>query len=147
MARDATVQEVIEELAKMSPERLMAQNLAHLAERFELPLAELQARIATESQKVTEEDPELEEIEDPYPPFPKLFGPVHYLAELMAPSVAYEYKILHLLNTIGLHLSGKVSFDVEKWIQPRFYSVMLGPPGSSKTAVDKEVRGMVFPKG
>jgi hypothetical protein len=144
--RDATLAEQIEMLAMKTDEEIMALNLVGLAASFDISVEDLRAQI-TAARKATPEETELETIEDPFPIFPKLFGPLHTLAEIIGPSLAYEHKILHLLTTVGLRLSDKVKLASDPWLQSRFFGAMIGPPGSTKSAVEKEMRGVVFPKG
>jgi hypothetical protein len=144
--REATLAEQIEMLAMKSDEEIMALNLVGLAASFDISVEDLRAQI-TAARKAMPEESELDNIEDPFPAFPKLFGPLHTLAEIIGPSLAYEHKILHLLTTVGLHLSDKVKLASDPWLQPRFFGAMLGPPGSTKSAVEKEMRGVLFPKG
>jgi hypothetical protein len=147
MPREATLEEYVEMLAAMPPEKMMAQNLQGIAAGFGVTLDHLQALIAKQHQKLEDEDTELEVISDPFPDFPVIFGPVHDLATLIGPSLGYPHKVLHLLTTIGLRLSGNVTFQIEDWIQPRYYGIMIGPPSSTKSAVDKESRKVLLPKG
>jgi len=56
-------------------------------------------------------------------------------------------RVLHLLTCVGLKLLVALALATDPWLQPRFYSTMIGPPGSTKTAVDKELRRVLFPIG
>lgn len=148
--RPANLLDMLEVLSQQSPEQLQGVNWSAIAVDLGMTEAELREefrKFKEEAGKVSQEEPELETIEDPFPEFPVLFGPIHDLATLVGPSLAYSHKVLHLLTCIGLHLSGKVSLATDPWLQPRFYSVMIGPPSSTKSAVEKEMRGILFPKG
>src|ERR1022692_3094902 len=109
--RSANLLDMLEVLSQQSQEQLQGVNWSGIA--IDLGMTEEQLReefkkFKEDAAKVSEEEPELETIEDPYPTFPQLFGPVHDLAELIGPSLAYSHKVLHLLTCIGLHLSGRV---------------------------------------
>ncbi len=143
--REAGLADHIEMLIAMTEEKVMALDLVTLAESFGITVEDLRAQIKKARETMPQET-EAEDIADPFPEFPKLFGPVHDLAELIGPSLAYSHKVLHLLTCLGLHLSGRVTLATDPWLQSRFFAAMVGPPGSTKSAVDKEVRGTLFPR-
>ncbi len=93
-----------------------------------------------------ESEADLAEATQPFPAFPKLVGVLDELASSIAPSLAYEQKALYLLIVVGLHLSGRVKLATDPWLQPRFYGCAISPPGQTKSAVDKEVRRVLFPE-
>jgi Protein of unknown function (DUF3987) len=102
------------------------------------------ARIEEETRQ--KEEPDLPESTQAFPPFPRLIGVLDELASAIAPSLAYEQKALALLTGVGLKIAGRVKLATDPWLQTRFYSVSISPPGQTKSAADKEVRRALWPQ-
>lgn len=90
---------------------------------------------ANDGIEVEQDEPDLAEVADPYPEFPGVFGVLHELACVIAPSLAYAPKVLHLFTCVGLSISGRVKLATDTWLQTRFYSASTTPPGQAKTAI------------
>jgi hypothetical protein len=85
------------------------------------------------------ETPELAQ-HDTLPEFPRLSGPLGSLVEGITHDIPYEYKAMSVLSYVGLALSGRTELasPYDK-LQPRFYTCLVGPKGSGKSAAQKEV--------
>ncbi len=90
------------------------------------------------------DDPIIKEEDEPLPVFPKLPGPLGQLVEAITADFAYGHKALAAITYIGVGISGRVKLNSEPWLQPRFYSCMVGPPGAGKSAPDVEMRRALF---
>jgi hypothetical protein len=74
--------------------------------------------------------------------FPKLTGALGQLVDAITDDIPYSHRALTVLTYVGVALSGHVrlgSGDYEN-LQPRFYSCLIGPPRSGKSAAMKEVK-------
>jgi hypothetical protein len=77
---------------------------------------------------------------DTLPDFPQLNGPVGRLVDAITHDIPYEHKALAVLTYMGVALSGRAELaSPYEPSQPRFYSCFIGPPGSGKSAAQKEV--------
>jgi hypothetical protein len=74
------------------------------------------------------------------PKFPGLKGPADDLARGITNDLPYEHKALCIMCYIGLQISGCAFLASDPYLQPRFYGAMVGPPGTGKSASEKEVR-------
>ena len=87
--------------------------------------------------------------EPPLPEFPRLVGPLDDFIRSITHDLPYEYKAVCALAWAGLEMSGCVQLATDPFLQPRFYACMIGPPGTGKSASEKEVRralGPCFPQ-
>lgn len=77
---------------------------------------------------------------DVLPDFPQLEGPLRQLVDGITQDIPYEHKALAAVTYMGLALSGRTELaSPYERLQPRFYSCFIGPPGSGKSAAQKEV--------
>jgi RepB DNA-primase from phage plasmid len=83
---------------------------------------------------------ESEIVEEPLPEFPVIPGTIGELAEVLAPDVPREFKIMAATTRIGLMLTGRVCLGSEPFLQPRFYTCLVAPPGRGKGAATNETR-------
>jgi hypothetical protein len=74
------------------------------------------------------------------PEFPRLRGPLDDFVRGITSDLPYENKALCALVYLGAKTSGRVRLASDPFLQPRFYGCMVGPPGTGKTASEKEVR-------
>ncbi len=84
------------------------------------------------------------EDEDKLPEFPRLPGPLGELVDGITHDLAYDHKALAVLTYVGIALAGRIKITSDSWLQTRFYSCMVGPPGSGKSAPDVEVQRALF---
>lgn len=79
---------------------------------------------------------------DLLPEFPRLTGPLGMLVDSITDDIPYEHKALTALTYVGLALSGRTKLAGGDYdtLQPRFYSCLIGPPGTGKSAAMKEVK-------
>jgi len=74
------------------------------------------------------------------PEFPRLTGPLGRLVDGITADIPYEHKALAAVTYMGLALSGQTELaPPHNNLQPRFYACLIGPPGSGKSAAQKEV--------
>jgi hypothetical protein len=85
-------------------------------------------------------DPVTSIEEERLPPFPKITGTIHELAEALCPSLPYEYKVGALMTIVGAIVSGKILLRRSAHIQPRLYTCLIGGPGSGKSGSLKRRR-------
>jgi Protein of unknown function (DUF3987) len=93
-----------------------------------------------------EDEPEIEIAEEPLPEFPMIPGSIGELAEAICLDIPRAYKVVAAITRVGLLLSGRVSLESEKHLQPRFYSVLIGNPWFGKSAALNET-GRFLPNG
>jgi len=92
----------------------------------------------TQPELINETEPEI--VDEPLPEFPAITGSIQELAEALCPDIPREFKIMAAVTRVGLAISGKVQLEGEPYLQPRFYTCLLGEPGRGKTAAIKETR-------
>jgi hypothetical protein len=83
--------------------------------------------------------------EPPLPEFPRLVGPLDDFIRSITHDLPYEYKAVCALVWAGLEMSGCVQLATDPFLQPRLYACMIGPPGTGKSASEKEVRRALLP--
>jgi hypothetical protein len=77
---------------------------------------------------------------DTLPDFPQLNGPLGELVDAITHDIPYEHKALAAITYMGLALSGRTQLaSPYERLQPRFYSCFIGPPGSGKSAAQREI--------
>src|SRR6267154_3963786 len=107
--------------------------------------AALKPAVAEIPQSEQAETPETEIVEDTLPEFPIISGTIGELADALCPDIPREFKIMAAVTRVGLMLSGKVQLEGEPHLEPRFYTCMVAPPSSGKTAsiaeVSKRIKG------
>ncbi len=101
--------------------------------------AEKQILTALAKLAVADENASPVEENEKFPDFPRLPGALGELVDGITDDIGYELKALALITVVGLILSGKVVLASDKWLQPRFYSLLISPPNGGKTAAIKEV--------
>lgn len=79
------------------------------------------------------------DLEIVVPDFPRLPGVLGKFCDAITKDIPYEHKAACLLTYVGLALSGNVVLKTHAWLQPRLYTLLVGPPGDGKTAAMKEV--------
>lgn len=81
-------------------------------------------------------------VQDVLPEFPKLTGPLGLLVDSITPDIPYVHKAMAALTYMGVALSGRTRLAGGDYdtLQTRFYSCLIGPPGSGKSAAAKEVK-------
>lgn len=110
-----------------------AESLLRRAEAFDFKEAGAETAGHIEENAINPEDESL-------PEFPKLPGALGQLVEAITPDLPYDHKSLALITYIGLALAKRIELASDPWLQPRFYSCMVGPAFNGKTACDLEVR-------
>jgi hypothetical protein len=104
-----------------------------------------------ETQPEWAESPRIETQPDPsnesdtLPEFPRLRGPIDDFIRGITSDLPYEHKALCALVYLGVKISGRVRLASDPHLQPRLYGCMVGPPGTGKTASEKEVRRELEP--
>jgi len=68
-----------------------------------------------------EDEPEIEIADEPLPEFPVIPGSIGELADAICIDIPRAFKAIASLTRVGLMLSGRVSLQSEKHLQPRFY--------------------------
>lgn len=79
-------------------------------------------------------------VEDPIPEFPQISGSIADLCSVLAPDIPYAFKTMAAITRIGLSLSDKVFLHGEPWLQPRFYTVLIGKRWTGKGAAISETK-------
>lgn len=79
-----------------------------------------------------------EQVEEPMPTFPEYSGTLADLCNALAPSIPFAFKYGAAFTRFGLALSGRTTLEGEEHLQPRFYTALLGMPGSGKNAALNE---------
>lgn len=78
--------------------------------------------------------------QEPLPEFPRLTGPLGKLVEAINPDIPYEHKALSVLTYVGLAFSGRTKLaSPYRNLQPRFYTCLVGPPETGKSAAQERV--------
>jgi hypothetical protein len=73
-----------------------------------------------------------------YPTCPRLPGALSDLADALYPSLPWEFKVWALITRWGIMRSGLDYLVNEPHIQPRFYTILVGPPNTGKTGATNE---------
>ena len=86
------------------------------------------------------DEPEITPEDEALPEFPRLPGALGRLVEGITSDLPYDHKALSALTYLGIGLARRVKLVSDPWLQPRFYSCLVGPANSGKSAADVEVR-------
>jgi len=84
-------------------------------------------------------DDEPKDLVEPWPEFPRLPGTLGAVVDALSPDLPYGHRALTVIAVVGLKLSGRVYLSSEPFLQPRFYTCLIGPPGTGKSSAVKEV--------
>jgi Primase C terminal 1 (PriCT-1) len=88
----------------------------------------------------TEEETEIEDVEDVLPEFPHFSGLLSELCDVICPDLPYEFKFMAAVTHWGLMRSGLDTLENEPHLQPRFYTCLIAMPGTGKTGSINEIR-------
>lgn len=78
--------------------------------------------------------------EEPLPEFPQFTGSLAELATALCPDLPYCHKFMAALTLVGGILSGKVHLDDARYIDPRFYMVLIDVGGAGKGGAWTQIR-------
>jgi hypothetical protein len=96
--------------------------------------------LVQKTESIVVDEPSVNEEAGSLPAFPRLPGPLGILVEGITSDLPYDHKALAAITYMGIGLARRVALQPDHWLQPRFYSCMVGPPGSAKSAAEFEVR-------
>lgn len=89
-------------------------------------------------------DEQIEVVTEPLPALPTVPGSLGNFCEALCADIPRDYRIMAAFTHIGLMLSGKVKLENEQFIQPRFYTCLIGAPNSGKSAAINDVSLFLF---